>query len=118
MALKPYRDIYPFSLQLAAVDDHVAKVDADPELHLRSVRRICVLTIDLLLNIRCASNRFYGAAEFRKYTVSGASEGPPAMAFNQLVYRYTILLNLFERGLFGLIDVTTVSYHVGGENGG
>jgi hypothetical protein len=70
-ALQPRRDVDPITVDLIALDNHVAEVDADPELHPALRWQLRVLSFERGLNIHRAIHRLDHAGELGQNAVAG-----------------------------------------------
>jgi len=69
--LQPPRDVDPITVDLIALDHHVAEVDADAKLHPALRRQLRVLGLERGLNIHRAIHRPNHAGELGKYAIAG-----------------------------------------------
>ena len=69
--LQPRRDVDPVTVDLIALDHHVAEVDADAELHPALRRQLRILSLERGLNIHCAIHRLDHAGELGQNAIAG-----------------------------------------------
>src|SRR5690242_2137122 len=69
--LQPRRDVNAVPVNLLALDHHIAKVDADAELHPALLRQLRILGPKRGLNRNGASNCLDHTGEFGQYAVTG-----------------------------------------------
>jgi len=88
--LKPRRYVDAVTIELVAIDDHVAEVDANPKLHSPVGRQTRVFAPECVLNLDCALDSVDYAAELGQDTVGRSVNEPPAMSFDAAVYDFAI----------------------------
>jgi len=85
ISLQAGRDIDGIAEQIVALNDNIADVDADPELHLITGRSISVFPSYGLLNFDGAFDGIHGAAEIGNNAVARGVEDPTAMRGDQAI---------------------------------
>src|SRR6266851_2014863 len=83
--LQPRRDVNAVPVNLLALDHHIAKVDADAELHPALLRQLRILDPERGLNRNGASNRLDHTGEFGQYAVTGRIDESAVVSFDQRV---------------------------------
>ena len=83
--LEPGSDVDAVSEDIVAVDDHVAKIDADPQFETPFRRKRIVEQSRGLLHLDSAAERVDDAGKIRKQAVAGSADDPPAMRGYQRV---------------------------------
>ena len=68
--LQPRRDVDPITVDLIALDHHVAEVDADAKLHPALLRQLSVLGLERGLNIHRAIHRLDHAGELGQNAIA------------------------------------------------
>ena len=82
---KPGSDVDPIAENVVAVDDHVAKVDADPQFETTLGRERVVDRTRRLLHRDGAAERVDDAGKIRQQAVSRGADDPPAMRRDQRI---------------------------------
>jgi len=75
-ALQPTRDIDPVAVEIAAFNDDVAEIEANPE---GDAVILCDAGVSLghpVLNLDCAANRVHDARELGQEAIAGVFHGP------------------------------------------
>ena len=118
-AFQPRGDIDAVAHQIAvALFDHVAQMDADPELDAALGRHARIALDHGVLNLDCATHRVHHAAELDQRAVAGAFDDPPVVhgdgGVDQIAAQRP---QPRERAIFVGAGETAESNHVGGEDG-
>ena len=84
-SLQAGRDVYPIPKKIVALNDDVADVDADAEMHLLNGRSIRILLAYGVLNFDCAFHGIHGTGEIGKHAIASRVEDPTAMRGDQVI---------------------------------
>src|SRR5262245_16505463 len=76
-------DVDPVTVKIAALNHHVAEIDADSQSDSQILGQICVGGFHGLLKLDCAGDGIYGAGEFHQHAVSHDLDNSPAIVGNQ-----------------------------------
>ena len=82
---QPRRDVDAVAVDLLAIDDHVAEVDTDAELHPALGWQIRVLGLERGLDLDGALDRIHDACKLRKYTIARGIYEAPVMPLDQRI---------------------------------
>src|SRR5258708_32044552 len=85
--LKPSRDIDAVSVNVALIDEDVARIDSDPQLH--SIRLIRLTRSKSALDIEGATYRIHPAHKPDQQSVAHPAHQTPAILFNRRVNQFT-----------------------------
>jgi hypothetical protein len=88
--LQPGRDIHPVAIDLLALDHHVAKIDADAELHTPLGWQVSILGFERGLDIGCTLHCIDHAGEFGQHAVAGGIDKPSAMLLDERIDNFAI----------------------------
>jgi len=83
--LQPRRDVDPVTVDLIALDHHVAEVDADAELHPALRRQLRVFSAERGLNIHRAVHRLDHAGELGQNAIAGGVYEAAVVLLDQAV---------------------------------
>ena len=83
--LQPRRDVDPVTVDLIALDHHVAEVDADAKLHPALRRQLRVLSLERGLNIDRAIHRLDHAGELGQNAIAGGVYEAAVVLLDQAV---------------------------------
>ncbi len=78
-AFQPRGDVHPITVDVIAIDNHIAQMYADSEQHLAVFGHTEIAGSDLLLNRRSTANRLDHTAEFGQDAVTHHLYDTPAM---------------------------------------
>ena|SRR6516162_7847501 len=82
---EPGSDVHAVAKDVVAVDDHVAEIDADPQLETAFGRYRVVDSARRPLHLDSTVQRIYDAGKIRQQAVAGGTDDPPAMCRYQRV---------------------------------
>ena len=116
--LQPGRHVNSVAPHVAAVDDDVAEVDADPKLDALLRRRVGVALDHAALDFDGAADRVHDAREFHQHPVAGGAHDPTGILRDLGLDELAPMgFPLRERAFLVLADEPAVAGHVGRENG-
>ncbi len=116
--LQAGRHIDSVTKEVVVIDDDVAQVDADPKAHLSISRNLGVVTLDLMLDVDRASNRFDRARELGHDAVAGPAKDPPVVIAHEFLDDGPIRAEPPDRVLLVDLHQPAVTDHIGRQNRG
>ena len=118
LGLEPGRHIHAVAMQVRAIGDHVADVDADPKPDGPIGRLIAIVVRHLLLHFDRAAHRPVDAVEHDEQRVAAGLNDPPAMLVDRWVDQSVAESpKPFERSYVIQPNQTAVTDHVGIDHG-
>ncbi|MFO0997764.1 MAG: hypothetical protein U1F33_13870 [Alphaproteobacteria bacterium] len=113
------RDIDAITVNVAALDDHVADVDADAELDALTLRDICVPRGHPSLDLNGAGDGIDDARELDECAIAHQLDDPPAARCDRGVDEVPAVgLEALERADLVLAHEARVAHHIGSEDRG
>src|SRR5713226_5030447 len=88
--LEARSDIYAVAVDLLAVDDHVARIDADAEFHPPLGGKTRVLSLERGLNVDRALDRIHDAGKLGQYAIAGGIDEASAMLLDQRIDEFAM----------------------------
>ena len=116
-ALQARREVDPVAVEVVALDDDVAEVDADPQLHPPRLGQRGVARLHRLLHLDRALHRVDDTGEFHQHAVAHQLHQPAVVLRKQGLHDLAALLpEQGERSGLVLAHEPAVADHVRGEN--
>ena len=117
-ALEPRRDVDPVAQQVVALDDDLAKVDADAEEHPLRLGQRFVARLQRVLDLDRAAHRVDNAAELGEYRVTRRADDAAVVERDDPIDDGAVRREYAQRVLFVLADKSAVADRVGREDAG
>jgi hypothetical protein len=115
---QPRGDVDAVAKQFAAIDHHIADVDANPKLHLQAFWQVERLFGNLSLDLNSSPYRFDGARKFDHDAVAGAPEYAAVVIGDDCFDRGAAYAERRVRSLLIPFHEAAVSRNIGSEDGG
>ena len=116
--LQPRRHVDAVAEQVAAVNHHVAKIEANAELHAPFRREIGVSPFQIALDRDRCPDRLHGALELGDQAVAGRAEDAPPMLVHEARDRRAVGGKRCERAFLVGRDKATVASDIGSKDYG
>jgi len=84
-SFQPSRDVDTVAIEVVGIDENIADIDADAEIHSAAFVRLSIADAQFLLDRNCTAHRFYRLAEFSEYAISGGVEDATIVARDQSI---------------------------------
>src|SRR5262249_61814315 len=107
------RNVDPVTEEFATVDHNVAKIDADPKVHLQAFRQVERLNGKAVLDLKSCAYCFDGACKLDHDTVASAAKNPSMVSRHDLRDRGTAQSERAVRTLLIPFHECAVAGHVG-----
>ena len=116
--LEPGSDVDAIAKDVVAVDDHVAEIDADPQLETALGRDRLIDCARCSLHLDSAAQRVDDARKIRQQAVACGTDDPPAMRRDQRVDRTAEFAERLMRTRFILAHQSAETDYVRVQDGG
>ena len=118
-SLQPRRDVDPVAINVAAVGDHVAEIDADAKAQAALLGEIQIAVGHRALNFGRTAHRVDDAGEFRQHAVAGGLDDPAVMLADLRIDQFAQMrLEALVRAFLIGAHQARIAHHIGGEDRG
>ena len=108
----------PVSIKVIPLNNHITKVQPDPELHPVFLSTRGVARHDVLLKLNCRNNSVHRACELCNNRVTSGGKYSAVVVLNGLVNNGPAGFEILERQVLVLAHLQAKAHHVGCKNGG
>jgi len=117
--LQPHRDVDAVAVNVAAIGDHVAEIDADAKSQAALLGEIQIAVGHRALNFARTAHRIDHAGEFRQHPIAGGLDDPAVMLADLRIDHFAQMrLEAFVSAFLIGAHQARIAHHIGREDRG